>query len=930
MVNGACDCGCCDGPERRPETRHNPPGCPAVAYRVGTHASFKAALLARLSSSDYPALAALRTRRDDDLTIAICDDAAALLDVFTFYQERYVNEFFIRTATERRTLVELARLIGYRPSPGVAAATRLAFMLEDAPGVRSLAAEPVTIPRGTRVQSVPGPGEDPQTFETVEPVTARVEWNAMAVQVTARQTFSTGLAELFVPGVAVQAQEGDVLLMVGDERLADENSTRWDARVVRTVARDNGRQVTRLGFAPGLGQGTPATTPAALNPRAYIFRHRAALFGHNAPDPRLLFNNTSAPTGMTVDDGGDAWVGYDIQNDRLDLDSPAPKVLAESWVLLAGGDGDSGLASLPGLVELCRAAGVRHLSRSAYGMSGRITRLTPDKTSTLSKFELPTTVVFAQSEALALAERPLDYPLYGTDLALAVLSPLFVPGQELAVSGRRQRLRIAVDDPALAFQPDGAAAVPLAPGDSFAVAESPAELVNGVETIVSPPDVAVLLRQGGATLRWRLIDRDGAAGVLDAPASAVELQAAGEDDPVIRELCAIDDSDTAVSHDRDRTALTLAAPLVNVYDRRTTTVCANVARATHGEGVSEIAGSGNAAAAGQQFALRQAPLTYTSAATPDGRQSALEVRVNGLLWDEAPALFEQPADARVYALRQDGDGRTIVQFGDGVEGARLPSGQDNVRFTYRKNLGLGGNLVAGRLTSLLGRPLGVKTVTNVAPATGGDDPEAAGDLRRHAPLTTLTLGRAVSLQDYTDFARSFAGIARARAAWMGRGAARGIVVTVAGPAGAAVAADSETMQNLTAALRQYGDPLVPLTVQSYASVVFRMEATLEVADDAIDDDVIEAVETALRAHFGFEAREFGDAVSVDEVMAVMQGVAGVAGANVTALYRLDPGASPALDARLFAYPPQLQPDGTVTAAELLTLDAAPVSIGVMP
>jgi predicted phage baseplate assembly protein len=513
--------------------------------------------------------------------------------------------------------------------------------------------------------------------------------------------------------------------------------------------------------------------------------------------------------------------------------------------------------------------------------------------------------------------------LFGAELALAVLSQLLQPGQELAVRGRRQRLCCVVDDAALSFAPDGAAAVPLASGDSFVVAAPPAELVGGAETVVSPPDLPVLLQQGTAVLRWRLIDRDGAVGILDAPADAVALQAALEDDPVVHELCAVAKSAAAVSHDRDRTTVVLTAPLVHVFDRTTTTVCANVVRATHGEGVSEIAGSGDAAAAGQQFTLRQSPLTYISAATTDGRRSTLSVRVNGLQWDEVPTLFEQPATAHVYALRQDSDGRTIVQFGDGVEGARLSSGADNVRFTYRKNLGLAGNLPAGRLTTLLGRPLGVKTVTSVTSAAGGDDPEGAEALRRNAPLTTLTLGRAVSLKDYADFARSFAGIAKAETTW----SSRGILLTVTGPGGAVTSPDA--IEHLTASLREYGDPLVPLFVQNYRSVAFRLKATLKIAAAALTADAIEAVESALRTHFGFDARQFGQAVSVDEVMAVMHGVIGLEGANVTELYRLDPGAVPGFTARLFAYPAEWQPDDTVSAAELLTLDPGPVSLEVM-
>src|SRR5262245_6956886 len=129
------DCGCCEGiSAQTPAVIYNRPGLAAVAYRVGTHAEFKATLLARLSAADYPVLHDLGTRDDDDFTIALLDGWATIADVLTFYQERIANENYLRTATDRLSIRELARLIGYKLRPGVAASTHLAFTIEDAPG----------------------------------------------------------------------------------------------------------------------------------------------------------------------------------------------------------------------------------------------------------------------------------------------------------------------------------------------------------------------------------------------------------------------------------------------------------------------------------------------------------------------------------------------------------------------------------------------------------------------------------------------------------------------------------------------------------------------------------------------------------------------------------------------------------------------------
>ena len=113
-----CDCGCCAGTSAQtPQAELNRAGLPAISYRVGSWASFKESMLARLSSSDYPALAPLQTRDDDDFTIAFLDATSVVLDILTFYQERLANESYLRTASQLQSLVELSHLIGYVPDP---------------------------------------------------------------------------------------------------------------------------------------------------------------------------------------------------------------------------------------------------------------------------------------------------------------------------------------------------------------------------------------------------------------------------------------------------------------------------------------------------------------------------------------------------------------------------------------------------------------------------------------------------------------------------------------------------------------------------------------------------------------------------------------------------------------------------------------------
>ena len=117
-----CDCGCCQGTEPlTPLDIASRPGLDALSYRVGTHSSFLETMKAGLSSE---ALFKLTTRDGSDPAIAWLDAWAVVADVLTFYQERIANEGFLRTATERRSVLELARLVGYEPRPGVAAPDR--------------------------------------------------------------------------------------------------------------------------------------------------------------------------------------------------------------------------------------------------------------------------------------------------------------------------------------------------------------------------------------------------------------------------------------------------------------------------------------------------------------------------------------------------------------------------------------------------------------------------------------------------------------------------------------------------------------------------------------------------------------------------------------------------------------------------------------
>jgi len=291
-----------------------------------------------------------------------------------------------------------------------------------------------------------------------------------------------------------------------------------------------------------------------------------------------------------------------------------------------------------------------------------------------------------------------------------------------------------------------------------------------------------------------------------------------------------------------------------------------------------------------------------------------------------PAFHGHGPDERIYVTSTSDEGKTTVIFGDGVTGARLPTGQENVVATYRKGSGLGGLLKAEQLSQLMSRPLGLKSGTNPLAPAGAAAAEGIDSARANAPLTVLTLGRIVSLRDYEDFARAFAGVGKALATWTWSREQRGVFVTVAGADGAAIPAGTPLYKNLLAAMRAAGDTSVPLSLASYVRRFFRLKAKIKVHTDYEPAPVLAAVERLLRERFSFAARRFGQDVTLSEVMAVVQSAAGVVAADVDALYRV--GKPPKLNARLPAAAP-LPGAAETFGAELLTLDPAPPLLEVM-
>ena len=853
---GDC-CGCCDGVEAAtPLEIVNRGGLSEINYRVGEYGPFRASLHAALSSSAFQPLRALHTRDDDDFTIGLIDAFACAADVLTFYQERIANESWLETATERVSLQEMGKLVGYRLRPGVAAETWLAFALETPPTPPpGLSNDPgsfvtgvpagISLPVGLKVQSIPGPGEKPQTFETVEELAeARPAWNAMRPFMSEGHVPARGETEAWLGGVATNLRAGDPVLLVGQEFFGFSGSDRWDFRILTGIEPDAANERTRITWSRGLGAFDPPSVPSN-RPYVFALRKHASVFGHNAPDPKF------------IEGAGNYWPHFhingehnadDVNGGSVDLDATyadiiadKPGVLSErSFAVLAKGNFNRPDESYPSgtYVELYRVASTAELSRVDFAMSAKVTRLYLEGENLFDKFfnAVRETSIFAKSELLPLTERPVTNAVSGDRIPLNVAADGLIAGRKLIVKGQRTS--------------------------------------------------------------------DG---------SAVTLQAT---------LVAAHPIDVA------RSELEITPQLPAALRRDSVIVYANVAQASHGETVTQVLGSGDASQSFQRFELKQLPLTYRATASETGAAAELTVRVADVKWNERRTHYGADPLDKIYALSLDEKDRLFARFGDGVSGARLPSGVNNVRATYRKGLGSEGNVAAESLTQLLSRPLGLKGAANPLAAEGGTDPEDESAARRTIPLTTRTLGRAVSILDYEDFARAFSGIAKAQAAVLNVRQGRTIAVTLAAPDGAALTPSSPIWQNLLAALKAGGDPHVKVTLLAYQASTFRLGIRVK-CDPAYEAaTVLVAVEKALRNRYSFNARQLGQPVQQSDVIAIAQSIAGVIAVDLTRLYggtRPVEQTLPSQQVRLLASRMRVE-NGIAKPSELLTLAAGPLDL----
>ncbi|NML16833.1 hypothetical protein [Azohydromonas caseinilytica] len=934
----------CPGAPEFPRRIHNRPGLERIAYRIGDYDAMCAHMRALLDAA--PELAAWTHRGADDPGIALVEAAAVVGDILALYQEAYANEAYLRTARWRESVAELVRVLGYRLAPGLGGRARFALAVR---GER-----PVRIPAGFGITAkLPG-ADKPAVFETgadFDAVPALSKFHLYRPRQV--PSIVNGMDTFQVEG-AMELAKGDRLLVGTGEAgvllhtqvlVVDEVWSAFGVRHVKTRAplaslRGAGLRVSGGVFSEVSRAGTAAIGRAVSSTAVHAFSAAAAGTGFSA-----LSGTLSGAAAGTV-------LGSSALQPVFGLDGFATGFFER---VLGAGLGVALIGSSPSLRAFKLAATARHFGHNAPARQvvvdalGRVSEAEVSFARRLDRTQGGPAVPALRREQLPLDGEAAEFIAGGTVLVELNLST----AQEGAPARKRvlERAVAQVDRQSLAWGGMAGASTVLEFDDDLALDEPEGRLswadVRGI-TVHAVAGQALTLRapaQPVPTPRGRELDFFGRREDAAALARRALLLALPEG-PLVAGVQAVDLSGAAAGERFFRLALDREVALA-LFDHEApgVDVYGNLVPATEGRTEAEaVLGHGDARAAFQTFALPKAPLTYLlDTALVPPQQPELQVWVAGVRWQRVDSFFGRGPREAVYVVREDAEGRSFVQFGDGRTGARLPSGLGNVVARWRTGHGAHG--LAVEPPGAARRVAGFEAVWMLEPATGGAPPESAARAREAAPGAMQSLGRIVSLADLEAEALALPGVLKARAAWsLPDGAPRvALTVLVASQDPAEAAAIDLALRRALAARGPARWPLQVLVGQRRA---VRLSLVLAIDPARRPEDVSEALQAALGVEddepaddvdlgehglLHWRRRNFGDPLHGSQVIAAAQNVPGVrwvrlermelapAGAGAGLALRRPLGASPA------ATPPSRR-TLQVSAQQMLSLARADLAL----
>ncbi len=380
---------------------------------------------------------------DSDYQTMFVELWAYLGDILTFYQERIANEAYLGTATQRDSLLRLAGLIDYRPSPGSGASGLVAFTVPKN--------QAVTIPAGFRVGSRALPGKPAVTYETATALTAVADNSLLTMAVASPQVpYDPG--SIVLAGVKTTLKANDFLLAVEHERRRGEAAYLLQ---IKSVTPDAASNTTTILWEEMGGNYTQASKHVAL----YLFAVKAAPLGHIAPRWEFISplftnldfqhtgsffeqSNWDAPSVFNAQFAGEfrllvpnPWFYVPTPGEppnAVFLDGPYDQLNHN-----AANPGWAALVTDGGMFQILHVSDARPIGKTAYTLSSRSTRLTFEEQVTPLTFPLRTTSVLTGITRLPL-QLVLTLPpvMSGDTITLAGIHQQLQSGQTIVLSGK--------------------------------------------------------------------------------------------------------------------------------------------------------------------------------------------------------------------------------------------------------------------------------------------------------------------------------------------------------------------------------------------------------------------------------------------------------------------------------------------------------------
>lgn len=863
-----------------PKPVFNRPGLSTIAYRIGSYADLREHMLALLDAD--PRLAAWTHRLPDDPGIALIEAAAEVGDVLSFYQDLYANEAYLRSAKWRDSVADLVRLLGYRLAPGLAGRARFAFAVK---GER-----PVRLPAGLGLKAQLEGDDQPSVFETSAELIAQPALSQFHLyrprRVPPIQYGTDTFTLVLDAGANVALKAGDRLL-VGLARDSHGTCDHTQLLVIDKIWESFGSTVVKM------KGGITCLKPA---PR---LRHLPQLFSPAVA--ASVATRSIEAGGMTTSLTG----------------SMVPEFTGSTlFSTLASGLGLATLGSTPRLQAWKLGNTHRHFGHNAPSQQVDVDAKGRASTRAVSyQRRLDTSTTGIVTPALSATQMPLD-----GEAASVVAGMRLLIEAKLGVSdsgqGRKRLLerRVAqVDRQSLGWGPLTGASTVASLDQPLAITEDGKTLghadIRGMSfhEVVGEPfalqaDFAPTAASRGAELYFYGQATDAAA------LAGRSLLFVGPDQALISAnalpAAATDPADTGTDASRPgfhRVRLDREFDYAQFgHDSPSFTVYGNLVPATQGKTEAPVTlGDGDGRALFQTFALPKTPnsaLSYLLDTTQLPPQLAqLQVWVDGVLWTRVDSLFGHGPQEHVYIVREDADGKSWVQFGDGKTGARLRSGRGNVIASYRTGNGAHGPLKPGAKPQLEQKVTGLEAAFLLEPVTGGAQPEAAAGARVAAPGTMQSLGRIVSLADYEAEALAIPGVIKARAAWVSVDGAPLVRVTLLTDSRAAADA-SAAADALRAAVRARGAGRCPLLLVPGARTQVSLQLMVGHDPRLHADELRRAILEALgatglegngvdstRGLFSWQQRQFGEGVHGSQVVGAVQNLPGVTWVRLGAL-----------------------------------------------